>query len=430
MKKLAQHLKDIINPMKTFKERNSPHLRESQSAGVSQGESASSPWVAAGAGLPRRRNHIRKQSHATELLGGNSLWYRLHMDLPLLIGLLLLAGIGLLILYSAANENSAMVLRQATRFGIAFVGMFIVAQIPPTHLRIWAPWLYGSGLLLLTAVLVIGVIGKGAQRWLDLGFIRFQPSEMMKLAIPLFLASYLQNTSLPPSFKQLSICGLIIGVPVVLTAKQPDLGTAVMLATSGLCVLFLAGLSWRLIVGLLALGTICTPILWFVMHDYQRQRVLTFLNPERDPLGSGYHIIQSKIAIGSGGILGKGWLAGTQSHLHFLPEHTTDFIFAVCGEEFGLIGSCLLILLYLAIALRGLYICSQAQDTFTRLLAGSLGLTFFFSVYVNIGMVTGILPVVGLPLPLISYGGTSVVTLLAGLGMLMSIQTHRKLLAK
>lgn len=282
---------------------------------------------------------------------------------------------------------------------------------------------------LLVAVLAVGDISMGAQRWLDLGVVRFQPSEIMKLAVPMMVAWYLADHHLPPDGLRLIVTALIVVIPTLLIAKQPDLGTALLVASAGTFVVFLSGIRWRYILLLAVLAAAAAPALWYLLHDYQRQRVLTFLDPENDPLGAGYHIIQSKIAIGSGGIYGKGWMNGTQSHLDFLPERTTDFIFAVFGEEFGMIGILLLLLLYLIIVLRCLYIATQAQETFTRLLAGSLGLTFFVYMFVNMGMVTGLLPVVGVPLPLISYGGTSLVTLLAAFGILMSIHTHRRLLA-
>ncbi len=353
----------------------------------------------------------------------------LHLDWPLLFGLLLLVGAGLFILYSASNQSEDVVYRQGIRILIAFFVMGLLAQIPPERYRTWAPWLFFIGFILLLAVLAIGVIGKGAQRWLNLWIFQFQPSEIMKLATPMMLAWYLRDKPLPPSFSNLLVLGLIIVVPAVLIAKQPDLGTAILIAMSGCCVLLLAGIRWRWIISAIALAAASAPIAWHFMHDYQRQRVLTFLNPERDPLGSGYHIIQSKIAIGAGGLFGKGWLNGSQSHLQFLPEHATDFIFSVSGEEFGYLGAIVLLTLYLVIIGRGLYISFCAQDTFTRLLAGGLTLTFFVSVFVNMGMVTGILPVVGVPLPLISYGGTSLITLIASFGILMSIQTHRKWLS-
>ncbi|NOY62096.1 MAG: rod shape-determining protein RodA [Gammaproteobacteria bacterium] len=355
---------------------------------------------------------------------------KLHLDWPLVAGLLVLSAVGLLILYSASGQNEALMQRQLIRIGLAFAVMVVVAQISPYFLERWTPWLFCIGLLLLLTVLVAGDVGKGAQRWLDLGLFRFQPSELMKIAVPMMVAWYLADTPLPPSLKRLFVAMVIVVVPVVLIATQPDLGTSLLIAASGLFVLFLAGVRWRLIIGTTVTLAASAPALWAVMHDYQRARVRTFLDPERDPLGAGYHIIQSKIAIGSGGVYGKGWLNGTQSHLDFLPERSTDFIFAVFSEEFGLIGVCLLLLLYLFILIRGLYIATQAQGAFGRLLAGSLILTFFVYVFVNIGMVSGLLPVVGLPLPLISYGGTSIVTLMASFGILMSIHTHRKLMSQ
>ena len=353
----------------------------------------------------------------------------LHLDLPLLTGLLLLTGIGLMILYSAGGQNMELVERQAIRFGIAFGALVLLAQIHPDNLRRWSPWLFVVGILMLIAVILVGQTGKGAQRWLDLGLFRFQPSELTKLAVPMMIAWFLAEKTLPPEWKRLVAAGAMILLPVLLIARQPDLGTALLVGFAGIFVLFLAGLSWRFISGMLVTAI---PIGWAMwewgMRDYQRERVLTFLAPERDPLGAGYHIIQSKIAIGSGGLYGKGWLNGTQSHLEFLPERTTDFIFAVAAEEFGFIGILLLLSLYLFIILRGLFIATQAQDTYSRLLGGSLTLVFFVYLFVNTGMVSGILPVVGVPLPLVSYGGTSLVTIMGGFGMLMSIHTHRKLL--
>lgn len=357
-----------------------------------------------------------------------SLWQYIHLDVPLFMGILLLIAAGLVILYSASSQNLAVVEQQVLRIGLSLGVMFVFAQIPPTTYQRWALALYLIGLPLLVAVLVVGHIGKGAGRWLSLGVIRFQPTEMMKLAIPMFLAWYYHRIHLPLTLRTIIFSAIIILVPALLTAKQPDLGTAIVLVIAGGSVILLAGLSWYLIGALIGLGALAAPMIWYLLYDYQRQRVLTFFNPERDPLGTGYHIIQSKIAIGSGGLFGKGWLNGTQSHLHFLPEHSTDFIFAVCAEEFGFIGSVILIAIFMAIILRGLYITIKAQDTFSRLLAGSLTLTFFVSFFVNMGMVTGILPVVGLPLPLVSYGGSSMITLMASFGILMSIQTHRKLL--
>ncbi len=353
----------------------------------------------------------------------------LHMDWPLLAGLLTLIGLGLFVLYSAGGQEMDIIYRQLVRLAVAFGGMVIIAQIAPHHWERWAPWLFGAGVIMLICVLLFGHVGKGAQRWLDLGFFKFQPSELMKIAVPLMIAWYLSENRLPPSRKAMAMTAAIIAIPVALIVKQPDLGTSLLIAASGVFALLLAGISWRLVGGFTLLGCAVAPLVWmFGMHDYQRQRVLTFLNPESDPLGSGYHIIQSKIAIGSGGLYGKGWLNGTQSQLEFLPERHTDFIFAVLAEEFGLFGILVLLSVYLFIIGRGLYIAHQAQDTFARLLAGSLILTFFVYVIVNIGMVSGMLPVVGVPLPLVSYGGTSIVTLMAGFGILMSIHTHRKLL--
>lgn len=355
-------------------------------------------------------------------------FYKIHVDLPLFAGLVLLSGIGFVILYSASGQQFELVFRQATRLGIAYATMVILAQVPPRHLRRYAPGLFLLGIGLLVAVLVSGDIGKGAQRWLNLGFFRFQPSEMIKISTPMIVSWYLAENPLPPRMKQILVSGVLIVVPTVLIAKQPDLGTALLVAASGAAVLFVSGIRWRFLIKVALLLGGLTPVLWHYMREYQRARVMTFLNPEADPLGKGYHIIQSKIAIGSGGIYGKGWLNGTQTHLEFLPERSTDFIFAVFAEEFGLLGCLTLLCVYLLLICRCLYIALQAQDTFSRLLAGSLSITFFVYVFVNIGMVIGILPVVGVPLPMVSYGGTSMVTLLAGFGILMSIHTHRRLL--
>jgi rod shape determining protein RodA len=358
----------------------------------------------------------------------HSLLLRLHLDLPLLLSLSLLFVFSLIILTSASSENTSIVLSQAVHIALAIVLMLVIAQISPNVYQRWSLEFYLGSLLLLIAVLILGHINKGAQRWLSLGFFKFQPSELMKLAIPLCLSTYLAQHPLPPSTRRISLALLLCLIPAALTAKQPDLGTSILLVASGLTVIFLAGISWRYCLSVFCVSILSLPFAWYFMHGYQRERVLTFLNPERDPLGTGYHIIQSKIALGSGGLLGKGWLNGTQSHLHFLPEHATDFIFAVCGEEFGLLGAVLLLLLYALIIWRGLVITLNAPDTFTRLLAGSITLSFFLSLFINLGMVSGILPVVGVPLPLISYGGTSMLTLMASFGLLMSIQTHRKLL--
>jgi len=349
---------------------------------------------------------------------------RLHVDLPLLLLVLLLSAFGLLMLYSATGQSVDQVERQAIRLGIALLLMIGIAQLSPSVLRQWSAPLYLLGLGLLVSVLLFGEQSKGAQRWLDLGLLRFQPSEMLKLALPMMLAWYLSLRPLPPRLLDVVSASVFIGLPVLLIAKQPDLGTALLVASAGLATLFLSGLRWRLMLGVAALAAAAAPVLWSLMHDYQRQRVLTFLDPGSDPLGAGYHIIQSQIAIGSGGLYGKGWLQGTQSQLEFLPERSTDFIFAVIGEELGFTGILVLMLLYLALLLRGFSIAAQAPDAYSRLLAGSVTMVFFVYLFVNMGMVTGLLPVVGVPLPLISYGGTSLVTLMLGFGILMSVQTR------
>nr|WP_196139655.1 rod shape-determining protein RodA [Aliikangiella sp. G2MR2-5] len=360
---------------------------------------------------------------------GKSLAQQLHVDMPLIAGLLVLIGFGLLVLYSASGESQAQLNRQVVRLTLAFGAMFFLAWIPPRIYQKWTPFIYAFGVLLLIGVILFGDKGKGAQRWLDFGFFRFQPSEIMKLAVPMMLAWYFSERSLPPRFSELLSAAFLIGMPTLLIMIQPDLGTSILIASSGLFVVFLAGMSWRIIASFVFLIVSYAPIHWFfVMQAYQKQRVLTFLDPDKDPLGSGYHIIQSQIAIGSGGLKGKGWLEGTQSQLEFLPERNTDFIFAVLGEEFGFYGIIILLTIYLGIIARGFFIAVKAQDTYTRLLAGAITLTFFVYVFVNISMVTGILPVVGLPLPLVSYGGTSMVTLMASFGILMGIQTHKKLL--
>ena len=353
-----------------------------------------------------------------------------HVDLPLMMGLIILAVTSLFVLYSSSGQNVDLMWRQIFRFALAFAFMILLAQAHPDILKRWVMWVYAAGVILLIAVMLFGEIGKGAQRWLDLGLFRFQPSEVMKIAVPLMVAWYLSEHSLPPDVKRLFIAFLMIITPVLLIAKQPDLGTALLVAVAGFFVLFFAGIGWRLITIITVLGAACAPIVWYFMHDYQRQRVITLLNPESDPLGAGYHIIQSKIAIGSGGLFGKGWLNGSQSQLNFLPERSTDFIFAAFAEEFGLLGVVALLIVYLYILIRGILIAVQAQDTFTRLAAGGLTMTFFTYVFVNIGMVIGLLPVVGVPLPLISYGGTSIVTIMASFGILMAIHTNRKLLPR
>jgi rod shape determining protein RodA len=354
---------------------------------------------------------------------------RWHIDLPLLSLLLIVSGIGLFTLYSASGHELGVVLGQCIRLLIGLTAMILVAQIPPEWYRTAAPVFYLLGAALLALVLVVGDAAKGAQRWLDLGVLRFQPSEIMKLAVPMTVAAYLHLRPLPPRWMDIGLVGLLILIPVGLVAKQPDLGTAILIAAAGGFVLFVAGLRWRFIillgVGLLALA----PVLWANLHDYQQQRVLTFLDPERDPSGAGYHITQSKIAIGSGGLLGKGWMNSSQAKLDFLPESHTDFIFAVYAEEMGLLGVLLLLALYCGIVLRGLYIALRGQDMFQRLVAGGLSFTFFLYVFINMGMVAGILPVVGVPLPMVSFGGTSLVIMLASFGILMSFHTHRKLIS-
>ena len=352
---------------------------------------------------------------------------RLHLDGPLLGGLLLICGFGLVILYSAVGESNRLLMNQVVRLCVGFVAMFIVAQLPPGFLRRWTPWAYVAGILLLVLVLTRGDVGQGARRWLDLG-IRFQPSEAMKLAVPMMAAWFLHDRPIPPRFGHIAVIAVIITVPTLLIARQPDLGTALLIAASGIIVVILAGMSFRLVT---ALGLLAIPgalVLWNFMKDYQKQRVRTLLDPDSDPLGAGYNIIQSKIAIGSGGLFGKGWTNGSQAQLEFLPERDTDFIFAVLGEEFGLLGVLSLLALYLFVIGRGLYIAVQAHDTYSRLLAGSISLTFMVYVFVNTAMVSGLVPVVGVPLPLVSFGGTSMVTLRAGVGILMSIHSHRKLL--
>jgi len=362
-------------------------------------------------------------------LEDRSLSQRLHLDIPLLFGIVLLCTVGLVVLYSAGGQEMSVIYRQAIRMGLALLLLFFTAQISPARLARMSLWIYLLGILLLALVLVIGETGKGAQRWLDLGIIRFQPSELMKLALPMLLAWFFADRHLPPGPLRIFYAIIMIIIPVLMIAKQPDLGTSVLVAAAGLSILFVAGVSWKLIAGFSLVAALSTPLLWFIMHDYQQQRVLTLLDPEKDPLGAGYHIIQSKIAIGSGGLYGKGWLNGTQSHLEFLPERSTDFIFAVFCEEFGLMGVLLLICIYMFIIVRGLYIALSSQNTFGRLLGSGLTLTFFVYVFVNMGMVIGQLPVVGIPLPLISHGGTSMVTLMIGFGILMAIHTHRRLLS-
>jgi rod shape determining protein RodA len=350
---------------------------------------------------------------------------RPRIDLPLAFGLFVLAAIGLITLYSASNGSFGMVGGQAARFVLGGVLLLVVSRIPPAVLRGWTPWLYAGSTALLVVVAVLGE-GRGSVRWLDLGVMRFQPSELLKLTMPMMVAWYLHPRQLPPGWKDIVVVGVLIAIPAGLIAEQPDLGTAVLVTAAGAFALFLSGMAWwriGLLVG--AVGGMI-PVGWHFLHQYQRDRVLTLLNPESDPLGNGWHIIQSQIAVGSGGIFGKGWQHSTQSRLDFLPEHTTDFIFAVFSEEFGLVGVCALVALYAFIIGRCLWIAMEARDTYSRLLAGAIGMSFFVYVFVNGGMVAGMLPVVGVPMPMISYGGTSAVSLLVGFGVLMSIHANRK----
>ncbi len=361
-----------------------------------------------------------------------SLLQRMHIDGILLVLLLTLAAGSLFVLYSASGKDVDLLIKQASSFGIGLVGMIVIAQFEPRFMARWVPLAYIGGVGLLLVVDIMGHNAMGATRWINIpGIIRFQPSEFMKIIMPATIAWYLSKRTLPPRLKHIVVSLALIGVPVSLILVQPDLGTALLVITSGAFVLFMAGLQWRWILGAVAaLVPVAVGMWFFVLHQYQKQRVLTFLSPETDPLGSGWNIIQSKAAIGSGGVLGKGWLLGTQSHLDFLPESHTDFIIAVLAEEFGLVGVCLLLFVYLLLISRGLVITVQAQTLFGKLMAGSLTMTFFVYVFVNIGMVSGLLPVVGVPLPFISYGGTSLITLLSGFGVLMSIHTHRKWIAQ
>ncbi len=352
----------------------------------------------------------------------------LHIDGWLLLGLLILLATSVAVVYSASGGDEAVTTRQLIRIGFALVLMLIFAQIPPNIIYMFTPWLFLIGILMLIGVILFGDIGKGAQRWLNFGPVRFQPSELMKLVLPITIAWLFAHSQFPPSLRRLIFGALLIAFTASLIVVQPDLGTSLLIAMSGLFVLFFAGLPWKVILASITATILSAPVAWHFMHAYQKQRVMTFLNPESDPLGSGYHIIQSKIAIGSGGLDGKGFMGSTQAHLDFLPESTTDFIFSVLSEEFGLIGVVLLLTIYSLVIARGLYIASQAQDNFTRLIAASLTMTLFVYIFVNIGMVSGLLPVVGLPLPLISYGGSSLVTLMISFGILMSIHTHKKLL--
>ena len=359
---------------------------------------------------------------------GAFLMQLLKLDGLLLFLISLISLIGVFVLYSASNESLEVLSRQLLRILIAFMALIITSQLSIDFIRRISPWGFFSGLLLLLLVLFSGDIGQGAQRWLNLG-VRFQPSEVMKLAVPMMVAWYLYDKKIPPTGKQMLIISILILMPSFLIAKQPDLGTSILVFTAGMLVVFLSGIHFRYIITLIFLAFPSSLLLWKFMAEYQKQRVMTLLNPDSDPLGAGYNIIQSKIAIGSGGLFGKGWTNGSQVQLEFLPEKSTDFIFAVIGEEFGLLGLLTILLIYILIIARGLFIASQATDLYSRLLAGSISLTFFVYVFVNAAMVIGLMPIVGVPLPLISYGGTSMVTLMIGFGILMSINSNRKLLS-
>ena len=358
-----------------------------------------------------------------------NVWLRFtdKIDPPLFALAFALLLLGLITLASAAHDTPARISGQSASILVALAVMWTVAQFQPQTLMRFALPAYALGLALLIAVALFGDVVNGARRWLNLGVIRIQPSETMKIAMPLMLAWYFHKHEATLRLRQYFVASLLLLVPVLMIARQPDLGTALLVTAAGFYVIFLAGLSWKILVGLVLAGGACLPFLWSLLHDYQRRRILTLLDPTSDPLGAGYHIIQSIIAVGSGGLAGKGWLRGTQAHLEFIPERSTDFIFAVFSEEFGLIGNCVLLLLYLLLIGRGLAIAANAPTFFARLLAGAVTLTFFTYAFVNMGMVSGILPVVGVPLPLISFGGTALVTLFVGIGILMSIQRHRKL---
>ncbi len=377
----------------------------------------------------RRQDLVRQRGFVGQDRGRRkSFWETFHIDLPLLVALMILLGFGLMVLYSATDGSLPQMQRQIAFIIASFFIMLAVAQVDVRILRRWAPWMYLGTMGLLIAVKFVGSTGGGAQRWLDLPLLpRFQPSEIMKVVLPLCIAGYFSRRAIPPRFKHVFWSLVLVMLPAALISIQPDLGTALLIAVSGLFVLLLAGIRWKLVFSFIGVAIISSPALWlFYMSDYQKQRIKTLLNPQSDPLGAGWNIIQSQTAIGSGGVNGKGWLNGVQSRLDFLPEGQTDFIVAVLAEEFGLVGMLFLLILYMAIIGRGLYIAAMARDTFSRLLAGSIILTFFVYIFVNIGMVSGILPVVGVPLPMVSLGGTAILTLMVGFGILMSIHTHNK----
>lgn len=375
------------------------------------------------------QDFVRQMGFVGQDLGRRkSFWETFHIDFPLLVALMILLGFGLMVLYSATDGSLPQMQRQIAFIIASFFIMLAVAQVDVRILRLWAPWMYLGTMGLLIAVKFVGSTGGGAQRWLDLPLLpRFQPSEIMKVVLPLCIAGYFSRRAIPPRFKHVFWSLVLVMLPAALISIQPDLGTALLIAVSGLFVLLLAGIRWKLVFSFIGVAILSSPALWlFYMSDYQKQRIKTLLNPQSDPLGAGWNIIQSQTAIGSGGVNGKGWLNGVQSRLDFLPEGQTDFIVAVLAEEFGLVGMLFLLILYMAIIGRGLYIAAMARDTFSRLLAGSIILTFFVYVFVNIGMVSGILPVVGVPLPMVSLGGTAILTLMVGFGILMSIHTHNK----
>ena len=350
-----------------------------------------------------------------------------HIDSQLLIALIMLMTVGIITIFSGSNQSVPRISSQVANILVALTVMYIFANVPPQHLKRIALPLYILGVLLLVCVALFGDIVNGARRWLYVGVTRIQPSELMKIAVPLMLAWYFDRYETTLKLRNYIVAAILLIVPIGLIVRQPDLGTALLISAAGAYVLFLAGLSWKIIAGLGAAGAACLPFVWGMMHDYQRQRILTLIDPTQDPLGTGYHTIQSTIAVGSGGLIGKGWLQGTQTHLDFIPERTTDFIFAVFSEEWGLVGNLILLVLFLLVIGRGVVITANAPTLFTRLFGGAITLTFFTYAFVNMGMVSGILPVVGVPLPLVSYGGTSLVTICLGLGILMSIQTHKKL---
>jgi rod shape determining protein RodA len=350
----------------------------------------------------------------------------IHIDPILLLLLSTVVGYGLVVLFSAVGQNESLFQAQLMRLALAFVALVLAAQLPPRLYVRWAPFIYVGGVVLLVLVLLVGVKVKGSQRWLDIaGLVRFQPSELMKIAVPLAVAWYFHERPLPPSFKDLCVAIGIVAVPAGLIVMQPDLGTGILVAGAGFAVIVLAGLPWRWMLYVVLALAAAAPGLWLTLQGYQRQRILTLFDPESDPLGAGWNIMQSTTAIGSGGVWGKGLLQGTQSRLDFLPEAQTDFIIAVVGEELGLVGIVLLLLLYLLVIARGLILSVSAESTFGRLLSGALMLTFFVYVFVNVAMVSGLLPVFGVPLPLVSYGGTSALTLMAGFGIVMAIRTHK-----